>query len=121
MEDERNMPEDNDIGPFEFENDTNEPDHPKAWVTDRESAVGMMPEPYKVTGEDVAALLHHIHSHGDEIHNDIEYASLEDLEEFQSAIYYSEKELLPVLEALGLPKPIWKYSMSIEEWKNKKR
>ena len=75
----------------------------------------------KITGEDVAALLHHIHIHGDEIHKAVEFAGLEVLEEEQSTIYYAEEDLLPILEALGLPKPVWKHSMSITEWKKSKK
>ena len=54
----------------------------------------------EITGEDVAALLHQIHQHD---------------EKTEEIIYY-ENDLLPVLKALGLPKPIWKDSMTIREW-----
>ena len=60
-----------------------------------------------ITGEDVAALLHGIQTIvGEEFHY------LED-----GDIVFKEKDLLPVLGALGLPAPIWGKSMSIKEWK----
>ncbi len=59
----------------------------------------------KITGEDVAALLHNIHEHDSKT---------------EEIIYY-EKDLLPVLKALGLPKPKWKKSLSIEDWRKERR
>lgn len=59
-----------------------------------------------ITGKDVAALLHHIHSH---------YPNE------QGDIIYREKDLLPILEALGLPKPIWRESMSVAMWRAKRK
>ena len=59
----------------------------------------------EVTGEDLASLLFHIHSH--------------DLKT-EEIIYY-EKDLLPILKALGLPKPIWGDDISVKKWlKNRK-
>jgi hypothetical protein len=84
----------------------------------------------KITGEDVAALLHGIHTHGDMIQSKVfmlQHNAKEDpdnweekADEASEEIYYSEKDLLPVLEALGLPAPIWGKSLSIEEWKKEK-
>lgn len=62
--------------------------------------------PY-ISGEDVGALLHGIHRH-------IE------TEPMSSEIMYSEKDLLPVLEALGLPKPVWGKSLKLDEWKRQR-
>ena len=63
----------------------------------------------KITGEDVASLLHGIHEH------DIKRSK------YTEKIIYFEEDLLPVLEALGLPKPIWKESMSVKEWEKQRR
>lgn len=62
-----------------------------------------------ITGEDVAALLHNIHFH------------YPDGGIFAGKIFYFEEDLLPVLEALGLPAPVWKKSMSVEEWKKSRK
>ena len=60
---------------------------------------------HEITGEDVAALLHQIHDHD---------------KKTEEIIYY-ENDLLPVLKALGLPKPVWKDSISVKKWlKNRK-
>lgn len=58
-----------------------------------------------INGKDVAALLHGIHRHD---------------EETEEIVYY-EKDLLPVLKALGLPKPEWAMSLSIKQWKKYKK
>ncbi len=82
----------------------------------------------EITGEDVAALLHHIHNHAELIAGDVRRAqnkkgriSDEEIEKVEGKIYYAEEDLLPVLEALGLPAPVWKKSMSVEEWKKSKQ
>lgn len=59
----------------------------------------------QITGTDVAALLHGIHEHD---------------EKTEEIIYY-EKQLLPVLKALGLPEPKWELSMSVKELKKYKK
>ena len=59
----------------------------------------------KINGEDVAALLHNIHEHHPK----------------NEKIIYYEEDLLPVLKALGLPKPKWKKSLAIEDWKKERR
>ena len=72
----------------------------------------------EITGEDVGALLHWIHAHypekekGHKLH--IDTAS-------GGKIIFFEEDLIPVLEALGLPKPVWKHSMSIATWKRLKK
>lgn len=58
----------------------------------------------KITGKDVAALLSGIHDHHPKT----------------GEIIYHEKDLIPVLKALGLPEPIWEQSMSIKQWEKKK-
>lgn len=65
-----------------------------------------------ITGEDVAALLQGIHHHR---YNEPGNPELDDAD-----IIYYEEDLLPVLEALGLPAPIWGKSMSLEEWKKQR-
>ena len=85
----------------------------------------------KIKGRDVAALLHPIHTHALEIEARVKWARKEmkrrgSKEEecddvMMSEIYYSEKELLPILKALGLPKPKWKLSMTIDQWKKYKK
>lgn len=65
----------------------------------------------EINGEDVAALLHHIHDHHpgeDGVGNG-------------GKIIYFEEDLLPVLKALGLPEPIWKKSLSIKQWLKTKK
>lgn len=84
-----------------------------------------------ITGEDVAALLHGIHTHADLIHSRVtmlQYNAISDpvnweekADEAAEEIYYSEKDLLPVLEALGLPAPIWGKSISLKEWKKQRK
>lgn len=59
----------------------------------------------KITGKDVAALLHGIHRH----------------DEKTEEIIYREKDILPVLKALGLPDPKWELSMSVKQWKKYKK
>ena len=61
-----------------------------------------------ITGEDVAALLHGIHEH------------MPDGTTFAGKIVYYEEDLLPILEALGLPAPVWGKSMSVEEFKKQR-
>lgn len=56
-----------------------------------------------ITGEELAALLFNIHHH---------------IPGNSSIIYY-EVDLLPILEALGLPKPIWGGNMTLKQWKGK--
>lgn len=58
----------------------------------------------KVTGEDLAALLQHIHEH---------YPNK------GGAIIYFEKDLLKIFDAIGLPKPIWGKSISVAKYKKK--
>lgn len=62
--------------------------------------------PEQISGEDVAALLHHIHEH---------YPGEDGIENGGKIIYF-EDDLLPILEALGLPKPEWKRSISLKKW-----
>lgn len=57
-----------------------------------------------ITGKELAALLHHIHTHAS-----------------NGCIVYPEKPLLKVLKAIGLPEPEWKESYSIAEWKKNKK
>ena len=62
----------------------------------------------EVTGKDLAALLFTIHTH----------------DEATEKIVYFEEDLLPILEAIGLPKPIWEGSMTegsmtVKEFKKK--
>lgn len=64
-----------------------------------------------ITGEDVAALLHHIHEH---------YPG-EDGKGLGGKIIYFEEDILPVLKALGLPSPIWGKSISIKNWEKLRR
>jgi hypothetical protein len=64
-----------------------------------------------ITGEDVAALLSNIHEH---------YPGEEGVHKLAGKIIYFEEDLLPVLEALGLPAPEWKKSMSVKQWKKSK-
>lgn len=77
-----------------------------------------------ITGKDVAALLHGIHTHaellfenksGENLPNGLKILKNPD------EIVYREKDLLKVLKALGLPEPEWELSMSVEEWKKQKR
>lgn len=74
----------------------------------------------KITGEDVAALLHGIHTHAGIIHHQIDHiiseGTREEIDEAEGKIYYAEDDLLPILKALGLPEPVWKNSVSLDEW-----
>lgn len=80
----------------------------------------------KITGEDVAALLHGIHTHAEIIAQDTKYSkkqyrdkkiNYQEHEKDLGKLYYSEEDLLPILKALGLPAPKWKYSIRLKEWK----
>lgn len=56
-----------------------------------------------ITGKEFAALLFGIHEHD---------------EKTEKIIYY-EEDILPILEFLGLPKPEWGESITLEKFKKK--
>jgi hypothetical protein len=75
----------------------------------------------EITGEELGAMLSNIHTHGELIMNRILYADTKiRREKEQSKIYYSEKELYKVIQALGLPYPIWGKTMTVKQFKKKK-
>ena len=55
------------------------------------------------TGEELAAVLHSIHQHGQD-----------------EKIVYPEETLLPALKAFGLPEPEWKESYALDEYQRRK-
>lgn len=59
----------------------------------------------KITGEELGGLLFNIHKH---IGKD-------------GKIIYYEEDLLPILKAIGLPKPKWGDHLTITEFKKKRK
>lgn len=59
----------------------------------------------RITGEDFAGLLFSIHHH----------------EKKSEKIIYYEDDLLPILKYLGLPKPKWGISKTLEELKKERK
>lgn len=74
----------------------------------------------KITGQVVAGLLFRAHTHAELIAERVKCSkkqlkkgeiSKKEHEENIGAIYYSEEDLLSILEAVGLPKPEWEKNL----------
>lgn len=70
----------------------------------------------KPTGEDVGALLSGIHTHAELLLRWEKIKKSKKYLIYPDQIIYKEVDLLPILEALGLPKPIWNKTTSVKEY-----